>query len=347
MLASFEDVQVIAEAIDGTEAIKKTAALSPDLVFLDIQMPEPNGLEVATTFTPPRPYVVFCTAYDRYAIDAFDLHAVDYLLKPINRARLARAVSRVRDSISGQSALERDLQAAGEVQARFYPKTLPLVSGLDYQACSRPARTVNGDYYDFLTVGEGKLAFALGDVSGKGIPAGLLMASLHARVQSHAPLRGDSVAELLAELNRLMCTPADSRHFVTFFYAVYDGASRRLTYSNAGHVPPLLLGRHRHEPIRLSNGGTVLGLMPDAHYEQAEVQLEPGDVLVCYTDGIIEALGPDGNEFGQQRVEDCIRRNLEFDAPRILEALMGEVSAFSSTSAQEDDQTALVAKVSP
>ncbi|RPJ85290.1 MAG: response regulator, partial [Acidobacteria bacterium] len=221
MLASFEDVQVVAEAVDGEEALEKSAALSPDLVFLDIQMPGRNGLDVAASLTAPRPHVIFCTAFDQYAVEAFDVHAVDYLLKPVNRGRLAKAVSRVRESLTHMAIMDRDLQSAGEVQARLFPQTLPPVTGLDYRVFSRPARTVNGDYYDFLPLKDGKLAIALGDVSGKGIPAGLLMASLQGRLQSHAPARGESVAALLRDLNRLMCASMDSRSYVTFFYAVY------------------------------------------------------------------------------------------------------------------------------
>jgi len=145
MLASFEDVEVIAEAVDGEEAVEKAASLSPDLVFLDIQMPGRNGLDVAASLLAPRPHVIFCTAFDQYAIEAFDVHAVDYLLKPVNRGRLAKAVSRVRDSLGRMAVMDRDLQSAGEVQARLFPQTLPVVTGLDYREFSRPARTVNGD----------------------------------------------------------------------------------------------------------------------------------------------------------------------------------------------------------
>lgn len=345
MLAAFEDVEVIAEAVDGEEAIEKSATFSPDLVFLDIQMPGRNGLDVAASLSAPRPHVIFCTAFDQYAVEAFDVHAVDYLLKPVNRGRLARAVSRVRESLSRMAVMDRDLQSAGEVQARLFPQTLPAVSGLDYQVFSRPARTVNGDYYDFLPLKDGKLAIALGDVSGKGIPAGLLMASLQGRLQSHAPLRGDCVAALVADLNRMMAVSTDSKSYITFFYGVYNSIKHSLTYVNAGHNPPLLFRARAGEPARLSTGGMVVGLFPEAEYSQETIQLEQSDVLVCYTDGISEAVNLDGEEFGEDRLSRCIAKNRERRASGILEELLNELSAFCEATTQQDDQTTLVAKV--
>ncbi len=345
MLASFEDVEVIAEAVDGEDAIEKAAAFSPDLVFLDIQMPGRNGLDVAASLSAPRPHVIFCTAFDQYAIEAFDVHAVDYLLKPVNRGRLAKAVSRVRESLSRVGVMDRDLQTAGEVQARLFPRTLPAVTGLDYEVFSRPARTVNGDYYDFLQLSGDKLAIALGDVSGKGIPAGLLMASLQGRLQSHAPLRGDSVAALVADLNRMMSVSTDSKSYITFFYSVYDSTKRLLTYVNAGHNPPLLFCAGVEEPARLSTGGMVVGLFPEAEYSQETIQLGPSDVLVCYTDGISEAVNLDGEEFGEARLSRVIGSNREKGASGMLKALLNELSKFCDGTTQQDDQTALVAKV--
>jgi serine phosphatase RsbU (regulator of sigma subunit) len=345
MLASFEDVQIVAEAVDGEEALEKSTALSPDLVFLDIQMPGRNGLDVAALLTAPRPHVIFCTAFDQYAIDAFDVHAIDYLLKPVNRGRLAKAVSRVRESMNRLGAMDRDLQSAGEVQARLFPQTLPVVAGLDYKVFSRPARTVNGDYYDFLPLKDGRLALALGDVSGKGIPAGLLMASLQGRLQSHAPSRGESVAALLRDLNRLMCASMDSKSFVTFFYAVYDSAKSRLTYVNAGHNPPLLFRAGANDPVRLATGGMVVGLFPEAEYSQDTIELKRSDVLVCYTDGISEAVNLDGEEFGEERITRLVFGLREKASSEILEGLLNELSRFCEGSTQQDDQTALVGKV--
>jgi len=345
MLASFEDVEVIAEAVDGEEAIEKSATFSPDLVFLDIQMPGRNGVDVAASLSAPRPHVIFCTAFDQYAIEAFDVHAVDYLLKPVNRGRLARAVSRVRESLNRMAVMDRDLQSAGEVQARLFPQTLPAVTGLDYRVFSRPARTVNGDYYDFLPLKDGKLAIALGDVSGKGIPAGLLMASLQGRLQSHAPLRGDLVAALVADLNRLMSASTDSKSYITFFYAVYDWMKRSLTYVNAGHNPPLLFRADSNEPVRLSTGGMVVGLFPEAEYSQETIELRESDVLLCYTDGISEAVNLDAEEFAEARLSAVVRGNRDKSASGILDALLSELSGFSEGTTQQDDQTALIAKV--
>ncbi|RPI22543.1 MAG: serine/threonine-protein phosphatase [Acidobacteria bacterium] len=177
------------------------------------------------------------------------------------------------------------------------------------------------------------------------MPVGLLMASLQGRLQSHAPLRGDLVATLLRDLNRLMSASTDARSYVTFFYAVYDSARQSLTYVNAGHNPPLLFRAGGLEPVRLSTGGTVLGLFPETEYKQEVIQLAPSDVLICYTDGVSEAANLDGEEFGEARISLCATRNRALPAGRILDALLAEVADFCSGTVLQDDQTALVAKV--
>ena len=179
-------VDVVAQAADGQEALSRIDELAPDLVFLDIQMPGLSGLDVAASLRPPRPRVVFCTAFDRFAIDAFEHHAVDYLLKPVNRDRLARTVTRVSDEIQEQRRLAREQDEAVRTQARLLPTSAPSVPGLDCAGACRPAHGVSGDYYDFLTLGPTRVGVALGDVSGKGTFAGLLGAALQARLQTLA-----------------------------------------------------------------------------------------------------------------------------------------------------------------
>lgn len=190
LLADCTDVCVVGEAADGDEAVERIAELQPDLVLLDVQMPGRTGLEVAATLPAPRPRVIFCTAFDQYALQAFDRHAVDYLLKPLTRGRLARARARVRESLGNDGRLHREVAEASATQARLLPQGEPTASRLDYAGACQPARELGGDYYDFIPVAPGQLGIAVGDVSGKGIYAALLMASLQARVQTLAPRRG-------------------------------------------------------------------------------------------------------------------------------------------------------------
>jgi len=343
LLAEHEDVSVVGEASDGDEAVRLVADLRPDLVFLDIQMPGRSGVEVLTALPPPRPRVIFCTAFDRYAIEAFDLHALDYLMKPLSRERLSRAMERVRRSAPTDRGLESEVAQASRTQARLLPQTLPVMTTLDYAGCCRAARDVAGDYYDFLSVAAGRLGIAVADVSGKGLYAGLLMAGLQARVQTLAPLHGVSVDRLALEVNRLMHASTDSNRYASLFYAHYDDRARTLTYVNAGHNPPLLL-RAGGRLERLEANGTVIGLMPDAGYHRDAVTLRPGDVLVIYTDGVTEGRSSRGEELGEAGLEALVRRHVELPAAQMRDRLMADIDAFRGGAAMDDDMTLVVAR---
>lgn len=342
MLAAFKDVQVVGEAVDGEEALGRIVRDRPDLVFLDIQMPGRNGMEVIAAIPPPRPRIIFCTAFDQYAVDAFEHHAVDYLLKPVNRGRLARSIERVRLSMDGGGQIERDLIEASATQERLLPRDLPRSRTLDYGGACRAARGVAGDYYDFLALDDRRLAIVQADVSGKGLFAGLLMAALQARIQSLAPSLGGKPAELISELNRVMLATTEENRYATLFYGVYDDATRSLTYVNAGHEPPLLISG---STARLQSTGTVVGLMPGAEYTEVTRVLAPGDLLIAPTDGITEAANEEGEPFGAHRLEAVGVRNRKTDAADLMKIVLGEVDRFRGTAPQEDDMTLVVARV--
>ncbi len=349
MLAEFNDVEVVGEAGDGAEAIRTAGEVDPDLIFLDIQMPGLTGLDVAASLPPPRPRIVFCTAFDQYAIDAFEHHATDYLLKPVSRRRLGRAVQRVRAAVSERELMRREVADATRTQARLLPQTLPPIAGLDYSGVCRAARGVGGDYYDFLPIGGGCLGIAVGDISGKGLYAGILMAGLQGRVQSIAPNYRDSIARLVGEVNRLMYSSTDSNRYATFFYGLYDSATRELRYVNAGHPPPLLLrpdrDRANHRIQRLEASGTVIGMLPDAEYDETTMQLAPGDILVIYTDGLTEASNRQELEFGEQRVGAVVRQHAARPAAEIRDAVLLEMDRFVADAPSLDDLTLVIAKV--
>ena len=351
MLAGIDDVEVIGEAADGEEAITRIAEARPDLVFLDIQMPGRSGMDVIAALEPPRPRVIFCTAYDQYAIDAFEHHAVDYLLKPLNRERLSKAVDRVRESITDRDLLRREVADASETQARLLAQSLPSSVSLDYSGVCRAARGVGGDYYDFLPIGERRIGIALADVSGKGLFAGLLMASLQARIQSIAPRHGEALEDLGREINQLMHSTTDTNRYASFFYGLYDDATRELCYINAGHNPPLLLrprdGAAGGGPrtIRLETTGTVIGLIPDAEFRKDSIQLLPGDILLLYTDGVTETRNRQGEEFGEARFEDLVRRQVDRPASELRDAILEAVDRFRGDAPQHDDITLVVIKV--
>jgi sigma-B regulation protein RsbU (phosphoserine phosphatase) len=227
---------------------------------------------------------------------------------------------------------------------------------LDYAAECRSARRVGGDYYDFLTLGPDKLGIALGDISGKGISAALLMASLQALLRSRALLRPESVADLVADINRHLAESTDMSKYATFVYGVYDDARRTLCYVNAGHCPPLLFrpcGQGSDGPAagegfdvsRLECGGPVIGLLPDVTYDQEVVELRAGDILVIYSDGISEAADARDDEFGEERLIELVRASHALSAGALRDLILQRVEDFAAGVPQRDDQTLIVAKV--
>ncbi len=298
------EVEIVGEAEDGLEAVSRIDALAPDLVFLDIQMPALSGLEVAARLQAPRPRIVFCTAFDRFAVDAFELHAVDYLLKPVNRDRLARTVERIGVQIAEQQRRARETNEAVRTQMRLMPAAAPGESGLECAGACVPADGVGGDYYDFLPLGSGRLGIALGDVSGKGMYAGLLAAAVQARLQaitargarpspaasarldeatgtSQGREVGESPAAVMTELNRLTAGTIEANRFATVFFGAFDAESSSLTYANAGHPPAIVLSAEGDVRM-LDATGPVVGWSADAVFEQQSVTLAAGDVLAVY-----------------------------------------------------------------
>lgn len=348
MLAAFGDIDVVAEAADGDEALERIEAFRPDLVFLDIQMPGRNGLEVVSAIPPPRPHIIFCTAYDEYAVRAFELYAADYLLKPVSRDRLQRALERVLSAAAERDGLRRELEAAQDVQTRLFPQELPLMKHLDFAGFNRPASSLGGDYYDFLPVGPDRLGLALGDVSGKGLYAALLMAGLQGQLRSRAPGHGGEVHHLAAELNHALYASTEGSKYVTLFYAAYDDLGLRLSYVNAGHHPPVWMrfaGKNASRVFRLRAGGMPLGLFPETVYERDVVRLEPEDLLVLFSDGLTEARSSGGKEFGEIRLMNTLTRSRGLSAREVIGRILDELATFTDGRKPEDDLTLVVARV--
>ena len=261
-------VEVAGEAGDGQDALALTEVVAPDVVFLDIQMPGLSGLDVAARLPAPRPRVVFCTAFDQFAVDAFEHHAVDYLLKPVNRERLTRVVTRLDRAVSAERRVRRERRDAAAVQAALMSAPSG-VEGLDYAARCIPADGVGGDYFDVLALPGGCTAFTVGDVSGKGLYAGILAAAVQGRMQSLAASGAADPAVLLAELNRLTAPGLEPHHFITLAIAVHDPGTRTLRYAAAGHPPSLVVGADG-STRQLDATGPVVG-WPDAAWTTVDV----------------------------------------------------------------------------
>jgi phosphoserine phosphatase RsbU/P len=240
--------------------------------------------------------------------------------------------------------LENELSIAREVQEQLFPRSLPDVPWLEVAAVCRAARMVSGDYYDFIRVGPSRLGIALADISGKGISAALLMASLQAALRSQAILDGQSSpAKLVARLNQHLFRNTSDDRYATFFYAVYDAETRTLTYTNAGHLAPfLVIGDHVQQ---LDHGGTVVGLFEEYPYEETSLKIEPGSVLVAFSDGLTEPENAYGEEFGMQRLRDEILRQQHTAAPRLVEDLIAVSKQWAGTTEQADDITVVVARM--
>lgn len=239
--------------------------------------------------------------------------------------------------------LENEISIARQVQEQLFPQSVPLVPGIEVEAICRAARMVSGDYYDFLRVGPSRLGLVIADISGKGISAALLMASLQAALRSQVLLDGGMALDTAAVVERLSrhlyLNTSDDR-YATLFYAVYDAETHELNYTNAGHLPPACILGER--VTKLDKGGTVVGLFEHSEYEQGSVRLEPGSLLVAYSDGLIEPENVYGEEFGTRRLVEAAVRNRTSSPRAIAEALMNAVEEWASGPEQADDMTVIV-----
>jgi len=269
--------------------------------------------------------------------------------------------------------LEGELVIAQEVQAQLYPKLITQLESLEVHGFCRPARTVSGDYYDFLALNSDKLILAVGDISGKGISAALMMATIHSAVRAYSiedvpALRGltarepvavagggsglmlasesrgrdVSPAALLTLLNHQLYESTPSAKYATLFLGIYDGTTRRLTYANGGHLPPMLISEHGSSQL-LDCGGTVVGLFDNLSYPEATVQLHSGDVLVAYSDGVTEPENEYG-EFGEERLLQLVRANRHLPLERITDIVTTAVADWIGDNEQPDDVTLVLAR---
>lgn len=341
LLTEASDVVVVGEAGDAVEARAAIPDCRPDVVFLDIEMPQESGTSLAGSLPEPRPFVVFATAFDRYALEAFGVDATDYLVKPITRARLAGTLTRVRERLARRSDLERDLRDASATQALLLPRTLPPADGYDAAALTLPARGVGGDFFVGQAVTPDRLVFALGDVSGKGLPAGLVASSLQARLEAVATHGAGSAADIVAGVNRVLCERSETSRYATLAYLMLDTARHRLTIVNAGHPPAFIISQGR-DPLLVAATAPALGIMPEALVESREVALAPGDHLVLYSDGVTEAFDADEVEFGEDRLARLVAAHLDQPAATICQAVVNEVRRHAVGGVATDDVTVLV-----
>jgi phosphoserine phosphatase RsbU/P len=254
--------------------------------------------------------------------------------------------------------INREIEVAREVQERFLPQSYPDIPGVELAGAYRPAQTVGGDYYDFIemkSVGNGRtpsLGIAIGDVSGKGISAALLMASLRASLRGLTRNSNGDLAAMMREVNELVYEASANNRYATFFFAQLDPASRGLTYVNAGHNAPALIrrcaaGAGGPEVLRLEAGGPVIGLLANSQYEQSTLVLQPGDILLAFTDGISEAMTIDGDEWSEDRLIERLVQCPDMPAAALAKCLFDAADEFANGAPQHDDMTLVMLKMLP
>jgi sigma-B regulation protein RsbU (phosphoserine phosphatase) len=257
-------------------------------------------------------------------------------------ARLTTAIGR---EMAQRERLNREFEIAREVQEHLFPQRLPSAPGLDYSGRCWPAREVGGDYYDFLELPEGKLGIAIGDVSGKGVGAALMMASLEASLRALASVIQDP-PDLMERVNTLVCQASAANRYATLFYAEYHPATRRLTYVNAGHNPPVVLRNcgGACQVLRLETGGPVIGLLPQ-RYQRGMFSLEAGDLVLLFTDGVSESMNIREEEWGEERLIELAKTCHGLPALEGMRRILAAALAFAGGAPQHDDMTLVVLRV--
>src|SRR5215472_11915403 len=269
--------------------------------------------------------------------NSFALVGFDEISREIEAQRRAAA-----ERLEAERRAAQELEIAKRVQARLFPQTLPLLRTLDYAGICIQARQVGGDYYDFLNLGGGRLGLVVGDISGKGIAAALLMANLQANLRSQCAIALDQPQRFLRSVNQLFCENTTDSAYATLFFAEYDDQAQRLRYANCGHLCALIL-RSDNTLERLESTCTVLGLFAEWDCSIAERQLASGDTLLLYSDGITESFGDGEEEFGEERLIEALRRHRDLSPQALLESIVDDVQRFSPHE-QHDDITLIVAK---
>jgi phosphoserine phosphatase RsbU/P len=259
-------------------------------------------------------------------------------------AELARSLA---EESTQRALIHREIEIAREVQERLFPQSIPTLAGVSLAGSCRPALGVGGDYYDIFEMLESKVGLAIGDVSGKGVPAALLMASLRACLRTMTTFGEADLAQLMERLNQLVYESSAAHRYATFFFAVYDPSVLKLVYVNAGHNPPFLLrnGGGSATCERLKAGGAVIGLLPHTTYEEESLILNAGDLLVLYTDGFSEAMTNDDEEWGEERMLAAVEAVRSKAAGEVISGLFEAADRFTQGAPQQDDMTLLTLKI--
>lgn len=340
LLGEHPDVSVVGEAEDADAARAIVAASRPDVVFLDIEMPAERGTDLAASLPEPRPFVVFATAYERFAVEAFQYDAADYLLKPVTRQRLAATLARLRTKLAARRDTERETAAAVRAQAHLLPRELPQVPGYSLAARTLPARAVGGDFFDAQLSDDG-LAFVVGDVSGKGMAAGLIASSVHARWQAALRQTARDAEAMMAALNRDVLASTEGSRYATLLHGWLRPGDGRVEFVNAGHPAAMLVGADGSWRAHLETTAPAVGLLDGAEFATGACAIGVGDTLILMSDGVTEARDAAGRDLDLAAVAALARQH-GAEADAIAEAVIETVCTHRGGDQTQDDVTVFV-----
>ena len=349
---SFEFAQ---NGIEALEALKKHQDI--DMVVSDINMPQMDGLTLLEQIPKVDPDIrsIIISAYGdmKNIRTAMNRGAFDFVTKPLDFEDLQVTIDRTlrhleewREALASRDklvALQNELDVASSTQQSILPKVFPSSSSYQVFGHMEPARNVGGDFFDVIRLDRGKVGLAIADVSDKGVPAALFMMS------SRTLLKGAAIGtidpgEALQEVNELLYEENETMMFVTVLYSIYNPETGRLTYSNGGHDAPMIIRPDGSSELLPLTGGVALGIAPDIEYTSQTVQLEPGDTVLLYTDGITEAMNGDGEQFGVERMHDVFAESPPENSEQAAKAMFDAVKNFVGDTPQSDDITCLVVR---
>lgn len=348
-------------ASNGSEALSSLAKKQFDVVITDLRMPAPDGMEILkkTKRDYPGTVVVMITGQgsEEKAVEAMRSGADDYFPKPFTFEKIDEMLVRLDKAIELECLrmenqnfhrrLETELDIARKIQQVLLPQQIPSIASVDIGTSSQSAASVGGDYHDLIRLASGNLGVAIGDVSGKGMPAALLMANAQASVRRYSESTY-SPKEIIYRINNSICPICqyiEEHRFITLFYGILDPHSKKLIYSNAGHNYPLILGGGRDNFTELESTGMPCGILENTPYEERDVTLKLNDTVVFYTDGITEAMNAHGEMFGLDRLKAATLGQSQSSSIELTAHIHRELSDFTKNAPQHDDLTLMVLKI--
>ena len=345
-------MQFAHNGVEALEILEKEERF--DMVLSDINMPKMNGLALLERIPSVDPDVraVIVSAYGdmKNIRTAMNRGAFDFVTKPIDFDDLRVTIDRTlehsqvwREAMQSRNrlaALEGELDVARRMQASILPTRFPQREGFDVHANMYPAQQVGGDFYDVQMLESGKVGMAIGDVSGKGVPAGLFMMSSRTLLKGSA-IGSQDPGQVLTTVNSMLAADNAEMMFVTVLYGIYDPKTRQYTYANGGHDSPLVVHADGSATLLPHTGGVALGVLPEASYQTRTVQLQAGDTVLLYTDGVTEAQDLRAEQFGLERLRQCFREAVPDSAEAATERVFAAVRAFAGEAPQFDDITCL------